>query len=507
MNAQGRRRPNAKVPAEDGASGRKGPDKYFDEHGLILRVRSSGSKHWIWRGTVRGRRRDLGLGTFPYVWLGEAREKVFEYRRLAKAGEDPAAVHLPEGTTEVEPKSNAPTFRKAAAAVIDLHRPTWRNPKSAAQWEASLRDYAYPVLGDMGVDEIGSGDVLRVLRPIWNAKRETAQRVRQHLSAVMKAAIAAGHRPDNPAGDALTATLPKGGQKQRHQRALPHRKVAAALETVRRSNAQTSTKLAFEFLVLTAARSGEVRLMNWDEVNTEDGLWTVPASRMKAGRQHRVPLSGRAAEVLAEAEEVRENDLVFPSATGRRMSDNTLSKLLRDLGIDAVPHGFRASFRDWCAESGQLRELAEAALAHTIRNKAEAAYARTDLVECRRELMEAWAGYLARGGASGAKWEGPWVQGTRKAAGVRFPWRAVARGISRKRVSWTFPRLPYDARQLAAVGVPPLVVELAGLPPPSGWRRRRIESASFGGTSRSPRGWFPPRRFGSCGRSQCLGGA
>ena len=376
-------------------SGRKGADKHFDEHGLILRVRASGSKHWIWRGTVRGRRRDLGLGTFPYVSLGEAREKAFEYRRLAKAGEDPAAVHAPEGRTGVEPKSNAPTFRKAAAAVIDLHRPTWRNPKSAAQWEASLRDYAYPVLGDMCVNEIGSGDVLRALRPIWNAKRETAQRVRQRISAVMKAAIADGHRLDNPAGDALTAALPKGGQNKRHQRALPHREVAAALETARRSKAQTPTKLAFEFLVLTAARSGEVRLMTWDEVDTEDRLWTVPGSRMKAGREHRVPLSGQAAEVLAEAEELRQNELVFPSATGRRMSDNTLSKLLRDLGVDAVPHGFRTSFRVWCGESGKPRELAESALAHTIRNKAEAAYARTDLLERRRELMEAWSGYLA----------------------------------------------------------------------------------------------------------------
>ena len=294
-------------------------------------------------------------------------------------------------------KSNAPTFRKAAAAVIEMHRPTWRNPKSAAQWEASLRDYAYPVLGDMRVDEIGSGDVLRVLRPIWNMKRETAQRVRQRVSAVMKAAIADGHRLDNPAGDALTAALPKGGQKQRHQRALPYRQVAAGLEAVRRSNAQTSTKLAFEFLVLTVARSGEVRLMTWDEVDTEARLWTVPGSRMKAGSEHRVPLSGRATEVLAEAEELRQNELVFPSATGRRMSDNTLSKLLRDLGIDAVPHGFRTSFRVWCGESGQLREVAEAALAHTIRNKAEAAYARTDLLERRRELMEAWSEYLVGG--------------------------------------------------------------------------------------------------------------
>ena len=160
----------------------------------------------------------------------------------------------------------------------------------------------------------------------------------------MKGAIAAGHRLDNPAGDALTAALPKGGQKQRHQRALPHAEVAATLERVRQSNAHPSTKLGFEFLVLTAARSGEVRLMTWDEVDFDGCLWTVPGSRMKAGREHRVPMSRRAVEVLAQAGETRENDLVFRSATGRRMSDNTLSKLLRELGIDAVPHGFRSSF-------------------------------------------------------------------------------------------------------------------------------------------------------------------
>ena len=182
-------------------------------------------------------------------------------------------------------KSNAPTFRKAAAAVIDLYRPTWRNPKSAAQWEASLRDYAYPVLGDIRVDEIGSDDMLRALRPISNAKRETAQRTRQRISA--------GHRLNDPAGDALTAALPKGLQKQRHQRALPHAEVVAALEKVRQSNAHPSTKLGFELLVLTAARSREVRLMIWDELDLDGGLWTVPASRIKAGREHRVPLSMR----------------------------------------------------------------------------------------------------------------------------------------------------------------------------------------------------------------------
>ena len=212
----------------------------------------------------------------------------------------------------------------------------------------------------------------------------------------MKAAIAAGHRNDNPAADALTSALPKGSQVQRHQRALPYDQVAQALATVRASKAHATTKLAFEFLVLTAARSGEVRLMVWDEVDFDAALWIVPPERMKAYREHRVPLSLGAVRVLRAAAELREGDLVFPSATGRPMSDATLSKLVRELGIEAVPHGFRSSFRNWCGDRGQPREVAEAALAHTIRNKAEAAYARTDLLDRRRRLMEAWCAYLGR---------------------------------------------------------------------------------------------------------------
>ena len=213
----------------------------------------------------------------------------------------------------------------------------------------------------------------------------------------MKTAIAASHCADNPAVDALTSALPKGGQVQTHQRALPHDQVAQALATERASNAHLSTKLAFEFLVLTAARSGEVRLTTWNEVDLDGRPWTVPAQRMKAQKEHRVPLSVRAAAMLAEAAELRDGDLVFPSVTGRPMSDATLSKLIRELAITAVPHGFRSSFRDWCGDTGQPRELAEAALAHTIRNKAEAAYAPTDLLDRRRAVMEAWSAYLNAG--------------------------------------------------------------------------------------------------------------
>ena len=218
----------------------------------------------------------------------------------------------------------------------------------------------------------------------------------------MKWAISQGHRPDNPAGEALGAALPKQNGSKRHHRALPHPEVAKAIAAVQASDAYPATKLCFEFLVLTACRSGEVRLATWDEIDLETNTWTIPPERMKAKREHRVPLSGRALEILLEAQRLTNDDggtngsdLVFPSLTGRTLSDNTLSKLLRDLKIAAVPHGFRSSFRDWAAESTNApREVMEAALAHIIKDKAEAAYARSDLFKRRRSLMDRWADYL-----------------------------------------------------------------------------------------------------------------
>ena len=213
----------------------------------------------------------------------------------------------------------------------------------------------------------------------------------------MKWAVAQGYRQDNPAGEAIGAALPKNGGIQRHQRALPHGEVAGAIQAVRQSDATASVKLAVEFLVLTACRSGEVRLARWDEMNLEDGEWTIPADRMKNKRDHRVPLSTRAQEIL---EETRDHtvlsDLVFPSPSGRALSDSTLSKLLRELAVRAVPHGFRSSFRDWAAECTDApHAVMEAALAHVVKNKAEAAYARSDLFERRRALMNDWSNYLA----------------------------------------------------------------------------------------------------------------
>ena len=371
------------------------PGVYGDEHGLRLRVyesrkRKSISKHWIWRGTVNGLRRDAGLGSYPYVSLAEARQAAFEYRKVARAGGDPLALKRHQ---------DVPTFSEAVETVIAIHREGWKNVgKNEKQWRASLRDYAMRRLGRKRVDQITTADVMAVLIPHWHTKNETMRRVRQRIGAVMKWAVAQGYRGDNPAGDAISAALPKTGAIRQHQRALPFAEVGAALDEVKASKAYWGTILAFEFLVLTACRSGEVRQATWDEVDLEAETWTVPASRMKAKRDHRVPLSRRALEVLHEAQGLSNGDgLVFPSAHGRAIGDSSMSKLLRDLGIEAVPHGFRSSFRDWAAECSEApREVCELALAHVNSDRVEAAYRRTDLFERRRVLMEEWSGFVGR---------------------------------------------------------------------------------------------------------------
>ena len=367
----------------------KRPGKYGDQHGLILRVMPSGSRQWIWRGTVRGRRVDLGLGGWPYVSLAEARQAAFEHRKLARAGGDPLALKR---------RPNVPTFAEAVETVIAIHEPNWKNgSRSAAIWRSSLGRYAKPRLGRKRVSDIDSADVLAVLVPIWAGKRETAKRVRQRIGAVMKWAIAQGYRHDNPAGDAIAAALPKNGVIKKHMRALPYPEVAGGIAKIRQSAAWTGTKLALEFLVLTAARSGEVRGARWSEVDLEAQTWTVPVERMKMGKPHRVPLSARALEVLSEAREIADDSgLLFPSVTGRSLSDNTLSKLCRENSVGCVPHGFRSSFRDWAAEcSNAPREVCELALAHVNSDRVEAAYLRSDLFERRRQLMEQWSTYLS----------------------------------------------------------------------------------------------------------------
>ena len=288
------------------------------------------------------------------------------------------------------------TFADATRTVWKQLRPGWRSARHAQLWLASLEHHAFPRIGEMPIAEVASADVIGILAPIWHEKAPTARKLRQRIRAVLEWAVAMDLRSDNPC-DRIGPVLGAQGKVVCHMRALPHREVAAALQSVQASNARPVLKLAFEFLVLTATRSGEVRAAAWTEIDREVGVWTIPARRTKGNREHRVPLSRRALEILDQAQAVGGlGPFVFPSVRGQPVGSTAMAQLLRALKIAAVPHGFRSSFRDWAAEeTDHPREVAEAALAHTVRNPIEAAYRRTDLFERRRRLMDDWADYLA----------------------------------------------------------------------------------------------------------------
>ena len=354
--------------------------------GLTLRVkeRVNGriAKQWVQRLRWQGKPFNMGLGAYPLVNLSEARAAALGNARMVAKGIDPRG-------------GGVPNFAVAAETVIGLHEPTWKGgSKTGVLWRSTLAEYAFPVIGRKTVDAIATADVLAVLVPLLRAKPETGRKVRQRISAVMRWAVAEGHRQDDPAGPALSAALPKDNGKRQHHRALPYKDVAAALATVEASGAALTTKACLRFVTLTAVRSGEARGATWAEIDMDAATWIVPAERMKTGKPHRVPLSDAALAVIGEAAELADGSgLVFPSVTGRALSDNALSKLFRDLGLAGTPHGLRSSFRDWCAETGQPREIAEAALAHTVAG-VEGAYFRSDLFSRRRDLMQAWATYL-----------------------------------------------------------------------------------------------------------------
>ena len=366
----------------------KEPGKYFDGHGLYLLVRPNGSRFWLQRITIRGKRTELGLGSPALVPLARAREKAIENRRLAREGGDP--LQAKRSAQEVL------TFAEAARRVHEMHRPTWRNEKHAAQFLSTLETYAFPRMGKLRVSDVSPADVLAVLMPIWTEKNETARRVRQRIGTVLKWAVAQGWRTDNPAQD-IQQALAKVTPAKSQRKAMPYAEVHDCIEAVKASEATNATKLAIEFLVLTASRSGEVREAHWQEVNLESALWEIPASRMKAKRPHRVPLSQRAVAILREAEALGGKEgFLFPGTKpGKPLSDATLRKLIRELGFEVDIHGFRTSFRTWAQERTNFpREVAEAAMAHTLGDKAEQAYARSDLFEKRRKLMATWADYV-----------------------------------------------------------------------------------------------------------------
>ena len=370
----------------------KRPGRYGDGRGgfglsLLVKTTKNGriSRSWSQRmiDPATGRQTSIGLGSYPVVTLAEARRKALKNRREIDAGRDPRG-------------GGVPTFEKATEKVIALHRKGWKSgSRTEAIWRNSFTRHAYPKLGSMPVDKIKTADVLAVLGPIWHSKPSQAQLVRRRIGQVMKWSIAQGLRPDNPAGEALAAALPKNGKTKKHHKALPHSEVAGALRKIEDSNAAPSTRLVIFAIAATACRTGEVRGARWSEIDTEAAIWTIPADRTKTGRPFRVALSSMALGVLAEARErFGSIGLVLPGRGGNPVGHGSVGTLFRRLGIEGTPHGLRSSFRDWCGETGVPREVAEACLAHVV-GGVEGAYARSDLLERRREVMEDWGRYLA----------------------------------------------------------------------------------------------------------------
>ena len=365
------------------------PGRYGDGrggYGLCLNVKRMAngrtSKTWVQRIRPDGKPTYIGLGRYPLVSLADARKRALENAKSIAKGIDPRT-------------GGIPTFAAALEAVLAIRRGTWRDGgKSEAQWRATLRDFAGRLMSKR-VDSIQSGDVLGVVGPIWTAKRATAANVKGRIAKVMDWAIAQGHRTDNPV-HAIAAALPKNGGRAEHLKSVPYTAAGDAVRRVRETGAYPTAKLAFEFLVLTAARSGEVRGARWDEIDMDAATWVVPAERMKIGREHRIPLSPRALAVLDEAREYADGSgLVFPSARGLTMQDVALSRIAKKADIDGTVHGMRTSFRMWAAErTNTPREVAEFALAHVVGDVAERAYQRSDLFERRRDLMDRWARYL-----------------------------------------------------------------------------------------------------------------
>ena len=368
------------------------PGRYGDGAGLYLVVRPSGSKAWVQRIVIDGKRKDLGLGGFPTISLKAAREKSLANRNDVATGGNPVAA---------KGKAALPTFDEMSAKYLSINATRWKNPKTAQNFMQTLERYAIPVLRGMRIDRIERSHVLAVLDPIWTSKPSMARKLRQRLRAVFAYAMA--HHEEivyNPAGEVINAALPPIPSVKAHFRALPYEDVSEALRIVDASRASMVARACLKFLVLTAVRSGEARSATWDEIDIDAATWTIPGERMKAGREHRVPLSCQALDILHQVRILDDNSsLIFPSPMKpeRSLSDMTLTKLLRDNGLSkaATVHGFRTGFKTWCMERTNVSwAVGESALAHSVGNSTKQAYARSDLFEKRRFLMQQWADYL-----------------------------------------------------------------------------------------------------------------
>ena len=368
----------------------KEPGRYTDGRGLMLYVKASGSKSWVLRLTINGKRRDIGLGSFDDVPLAAARDRADELRAVARSGKDPLQK---EEKAECTPM----TFREAAKASHEERKPGWRNAKHRAQWLSSLEAYAYPFIGDLPVADVDGPAIRDLLARIWLSKPETARRVRQRIGAVLDWAYAKGMRSSEAPIRSISKGLPRQPKKDKHFAALPYVEAPALMTKLCESS--TIGRLALRFLILNASRSGEVRKAQWKEIDRNKAVWTVPPHNSKTGKEHIVPLTPPAISILnelAEAYGEEADSIIFPGKGGKPMSDMTLMKVFRTSypGKYTV-HGFRSTFRDWAAEQTDFAgEVVEAALAHTIPNKVEAAYRRTNFLEKRRMLMNEWANFI-----------------------------------------------------------------------------------------------------------------
>lgn len=377
------------------------PGKHNDGNGLWLAVSNTGSRKWFLRVTVNGKRREMGLGALKDVSLAEVRKNAAQARSEAAEGVDPIEARRKVAST-------VPSFTQTAARYIRAHRRGWSNPKHARQWVSTLKTYARPLIGPKPIDTIGTEDVLSILSPIWATRTETAKRVQGRMENILDFAAARQWRePLNPARwrGHLDKLLPRPTRVKtvRRQPAMPYAELPGFLSELRSTNSISA--LALQFLILTATRTNEVLQAQWSEVDLQAAVWTVPASRMKARVEHRVPLSTAALTVLEAVPRIEGNPFIFAGARqGRPLSNMAMLQLMRGMGYgvegdrgDFVPHGFRSSFRDWSGEVSSFpRDVCEMALAHVIENKVEAAYRRGDLFAKRRAMMEAWSEWCGR---------------------------------------------------------------------------------------------------------------
>jgi integrase len=378
---------------------KKEPGYYPDGNGLYLQVAASGSKSWVLRFSLNKKAREMGLGSTVDRTLSEAREQARKYRQQLAEGIDPIEARKAQRQANLLATMARKTFQECAVDYHELHASSWKNAKHANQWINTLTAYAFPVFGEKDVFEVDKADILKVLEPIWKEKAETASRVKQRIRAVLDWAAARDYRlgHDPHLWDQVSRALPKTKdiKKVAHFASCPYPEVQSTLAKIQLCSATDTIKDAIEFTVLTATRSGEARGARWDEIDVAGRRWIIPAERMKAKREHRIPLSTRALQLLETRRQIAgDSPWIFATDRGKPFSDMAFTMLLRREGFDFTMHGFRSTFRDWSAEQTSFpREVCEAALAHTNRDATEAAYFRSDLFEKRRELMEAWAIY------------------------------------------------------------------------------------------------------------------